>query len=349
VVTARARNGDPGQILATVLRGFRELVARLGGDAEALMRASGLEPALLDPLDRRLPFDAYAMLLERTASALDCPDFGMRLAGLQDGLSLMGPVGPALGTSPTIGEVYAHGSRHMHVYSSAVHTQLEHDDDGDQYVLRFEVLADGVPYRRQVMEQLVAIARDDAIALSGGRARPHEIWFAHDAHADAEVYLRRFGARVRFSEPYDALLFDADDIHCKVPAGDRAASEAMLAAILRRYPYQPRISARVRQVINRTLHDADCKRGPVAAALGLHPRTLHRRLRAEGKTFETIKDQVRRELAAHYLAESGAPLGDVAMRLGFADLATLSRACRRWFGDTPTELRRSHSFGSEGR
>lgn len=337
--------GDSGLILATVLGGFGELVAQLGGDPSALMRANRLDPALIDQPERKLPFDAYARLLEMTAAALGCDDFGMRLAGLQNGLSLMGPVGPALGSSQTIGEVFTYGARHMHIYSSAVHTHLERDAECNQFLLRFEVLADGVPHRRQVMEQLLAIARDDALALSGGQARVREVWFAHDAHAAADVYHRRFGARVRFSEPFDAVLFDPADIACPVPTGDRAMFERLLATISRRYPDEPRIGARVRQVINRMLHDPDCTRGHVAAVLGLHPRTLHRRLREEGKTFETIKDQVRREMAAHYLAESDAPLGDVAARLGFAELATLSRACRRWFGDTPTELRRTLAAG----
>ena len=346
---ARRGGGDPGLILATVLGGFGELVAELGGDADALMRANRLDPALIAQPDRKLPFDAYARLLETTAAALDCEDFGMRLAGLQNGLSLMGPVGPALGSSQTIGEVFTYGSRHMHIYSSAVHTHLAHDAECNQYLLKFEVLADGVPHRRQVMEQLLAITCDDAIALSGGRARVRELWFAHEALAAADVYRRRYGAPVRFSEPYDAVLFDPADIACKVPTGDKAMLDSLLETISRRYPYEPRIGARVRQVINRTLHDPDCTRANVAAVLGLHPRTLHRRLREEGKTFETIKDQVRREMAAHYLAESGAPLGDVAARLGFAELATLSRACRRWFGDTPSELRRSLASGRDRR
>ncbi len=99
----------------------------------------------------------------------------------------------------------------------------------------------------------------------------------------------------------------------------------------------------VRQAIGQALAEAECTREHVAASLGLHPRTLQRRLREIGQSFEGLRDGVRRNLAVRYLARSDLPLNEIVDRLGYSEPAVFSRSCRRWFARTPSELRRSLS------
>ena len=52
-------------------------------------------------------------------------------------------------------------------------------------------------------------------------------------------------------------------------------------------------------------------------------------------------DEVRRNLAYRYLARADLTLSDIAGRLGYSELAVLSRCCQRWFGSSPRQLRQS--------
>ena len=124
-------------------------------------------------------------------------DFGMRLGQTQNGLDLMGSMRPALESARTIGDYYRYASAHMYVYSSAVDLHLE-PLDHERYLVRFHMNAEDIVYRRQLMEQLLSINRKDAIALSGGKVRPREIWFSHARIAPQSAYDRGFGAPVRF-------------------------------------------------------------------------------------------------------------------------------------------------------
>jgi AraC-like DNA-binding protein len=45
-------------------------------------------------------------------------------------------------------------------------------------------------------------------------------------------------------------------------------------------------------------------------------------------------------LALRYLARADLPLMVVTARLGYSETPVLTRVCRRWFGETPSELRR---------
>ena len=77
----------------------------------------------------------------------------------------------------------------------------------------------------------------------------------------------------------------------------------------------------------------------VASVVGLHPRTLQRRLREEGTTFEEIKDGVRRDVALRCLRQRHIPLIRVAEILGYSETSVLSRSCYRWFARSPRQLR----------
>ena len=71
----------------------------------------------------------------------------------------------------------------------------------------------------------------------------------------------------------------------------------------------------------------------------MHPRTLQRRLREEGTSFEDIKDDVRRDAAARYLSQSDIPLTRVAALLGYSESSVLARSCKRWFDNSPRKVR----------
>ena len=116
---------------------------------------------------------------------------------------------------------------------------------------------------------------------------------------------------------------------------------------------QPRprdqLSRKVRQMLTRGNRGIVGTREAVATALDLHPRTLQRRLHEEGRTFNAIKDELRRGLAVRYLTRSNLQLTEVSARLGYADPAVFSHACRRWFGSSPKDIRQALRDGNNRR
>ena len=77
----------------------------------------------------------------------------------------------------------------------------------------------------------------------------------------------------------------------------------------------------------------------VARALGLSRRTLARRLAADGLTFTGILDGLRVDLARHYLKDLDLTISEVSWLLGFQEASAFTHACRRWTGQTPTQMR----------
>src|SRR5262245_15487046 len=81
--------------------------------------------------------------------------------------------------------------------------------------------------------------------------------------------------------------------------------------------------------------------GEIARQLGMSPRTLERRLRSEGLTFDGILSELRCDLARRYLREKDLPITKIAWLLGYQEAGGFTRAFKRWTGRTPREARAS--------
>ncbi len=81
----------------------------------------------------------------------------------------------------------------------------------------------------------------------------------------------------------------------------------------------------------------------LAVSAGLARRTLQRNLAAEGTSFSDLLEEVRRDLALRQLESGSGSIDDVAARLGYTRQSTLTRAVRRWTGNTPSTFRQHSS------
>jgi AraC-like DNA-binding protein len=79
----------------------------------------------------------------------------------------------------------------------------------------------------------------------------------------------------------------------------------------------------------------------VARSLGSSPRSLQRRLKEEGTSYQEVLDEVRREAAQRYLGSSALSCSEMGYLLGFSEPAAFTRALKRWRGTTPIEFRRT--------
>lgn len=325
------------------LRGFRDIVTSLGGDPNALLASAGIEPTSLSRGETEIQYRQVMELFEAAATRLSCPDFGMRLAAVQaaqGATKVLGPLDVAMRNSPTLGDAYRYCAEHIHAYSSATKICFEKLPDDSRVFMLFEALLVGGAHQRQAVEQALALTQHGIHAISRGQARAREVWFTHEPAAPVAVYRAHFNAIVRFGQSMNALVFEERDWNLPLPDTDPQLYEMATSFIDHRFPSSAMpLRTRVRINIARLLVEGNCTQEYVAATLGLHPRTLQRRLREEGESFESIKDSVRRDVALRYLQQPDVSLVRVTEILGYSETSVLSRSCLRWFRASPRELR----------
>ena len=76
-----------------------------------------------------------------------------------------------------------------------------------------------------------------------------------------------------------------------------------------------------------------------ARLLNISARTLIRRLKSEGTTFNEIIESRRKSRAALLLANPNISVEAISFELGYEHTSNFRRAFKRWFGMTPSEYR----------
>ncbi|MCB0208994.1 MAG: AraC family transcriptional regulator ligand-binding domain-containing protein [Anaerolineae bacterium] len=77
----------------------------------------------------------------------------------------------------------------------------------------------------------------------------------------------------------------------------------------------------------------------IASKLAMSNRTLQRRLREEGTSFQKVLDELREELARHYLSTTDYTSAEISFLLGYEEPNSFFRAFHAWTGQTPELVR----------
>jgi AraC-like DNA-binding protein len=327
-------------VRAAVLRGFPELVDRLGGDGNALLARVRVPDGALDSDDALLPARVCDAALELAAAELACPDLGLRMAEQQD-IGVLGPLAIALESSATFGEALDCASRFLFAHSPGSRVDRIADPDGVAGVVGLLYEDIGEPPRAQATDHALGLFHRIITQLHDGSYGLRAAHLPHPPIAPVSRYAEFFGADVRFERPAAVLRVPGGLLSTPLPGANRLLRDITLDYLATHFTGPGRsVTDEVRVLLARALGTSPVTIAAVARLLAMHPRTLQRRLAAESTTFEAILDDVRREAALRLITETDLPLAQVTALVGLTEQSALSRAGRRWFGQSPRALRR---------
>lgn len=156
-----------------------------------------------------------------------------------------------------------------------------------------------------------------------------------------DAYTAYFGVTPRKSD-FNGVVFNAVDARRPfLTANDQmwAMFEPSLNRRLKDLQEDSNFRDRVRACLMEIMASGAYTMSDVADRLAVSPRTLQRRLREEGTTFQKELDALREQLARNYLSRSNYSSGQIAFLLGYEDPNSFYRAFRSWTGQTPEYVR----------
>ena len=194
-----------------------------------------------------------------------------------------------------------------------------------------------LPALRQTIDLCLGDLHHMTQMMAGRSYKVRAVSLPHKPIAPLDVYKRFFNAAIHCDQPRAALHLSPETLETDLRGANPALRQIAEDYVARHFRSPDEsVSARVRLALQRTLGS----KAHVAQLLAIHPRTLQRHLAVEGANFETLREETRKEAALHYLRQTGIPLGQITDLLGFSEQSALTRSCRRWFGATPTQIRR---------
>ncbi len=302
-----------------------------GVSDDGLFRGTGFSIADLMRTDCDIPFAARMHFCEN-ALGLTAPGLGLR-AGGQLQLAAHGTLGTAMQTGDNLEVALQTFSRFLDARASFYTTRLDQRGRTARFSVDIEGLSDPlVPFFTETILQTIL----HCLGFFSGREQPADaLHIGYPAPGYAAAYEKAFGAPVHFGTTDTWMCFGRDLLAMSSPEADPVVHADSVQRCL--------------EQINRRLKEGDVCYGietflldnpgrlwtleEIAPLFSLSARSLIRRLKASGTTYQAVRDEVLKQQAATCLNTMSVEAAAAA--LGFADASSFRRTFRRWYGAPP--------------
>lgn len=320
-----------------------QYAADQGVPPQTLLRGMGLRSQALSDPRQEITAGQELKVVQHLLQALPNPSALGVDVGLRYSFSTYGVWGLGLLSSATARAALQLALRSMPL--TYAYCLLTFHEQGEQGVLHFGepdlapalrdflVARDVVAAARLVQETVGMPGVLDALHLRANGVLPVSLQDRVEA---------ALGLRAQTGQPANQLAFASRWLDLPLPQANAvtyAACEAACEQLLGQRRARQRLSDLVLDYLGTSAPDHMPSLPELAMLVGMSERTFKRRLQDEGTHFRALWLHVRQRQCLEGLAQPGLTVGQLAERLGFADLSSFSQACKRWFGHSPQHLR----------
>ena len=334
---APSTGAAPHTAVAGVLFPLVELVKQWNVTADELLGPLGLgEQDVSQPL-ARFPHDLYLAIVDRARTLTGEPALGV-FWGLQMRVSVFGYLGFATMSAATLRDAIelaiqfaplgttAEGLR-LHVNGNAASIFLE--EYAEQGSVRDVITLARLVGLWKIAETITGRELNATVEI----AIPEPPYYSRFAHIVPRCTFGHAATRALMSvEVLDYPVITANPVALRL-AGEHCARELSLLSSGGRLIRAVRGLVWEREGRFRSAFE-------VARAMHMSPRSLRRKLQAQGVSLLGLLDQERRDRALVLVQSPELSIAEIAERLGYQNARNFERAFRRWTGRSPAAYRR---------
>lgn len=328
-----------GRVRVSPLRHLPDLLEGFGVALAPLLDHLGLPARILDDPENTIAVTSAAQLLELCATRSRCAHFGL-LLGQRASLGAFGLIGARVRNEANVGAALHALARTQHLHGRAGVPAVVVKDDVALYSLTLEgYLGLGASH---VHDLSAAMGFNLMRELCGATWIPTEVLLPHKPPVDRRPYDRCFQAPVRFDAEWTALAFPARWLSHPVRGADALRLGRLQQSV-------EEVAARhhndLIMLVRRALYVLVMQgRGSVedvSCLIGMHRRTINRRLALRGTSISRLQEEVKSQIARQLLTDTTMSMIEIASTLDYSDASAFTRAFRRWENTTPTAWRRA--------
>ncbi len=313
---------------------FTETMQANGIDAVKYYRRVGLPVTESEDPESLLPEKPFWRLVNLVAGDRNIPDFGSQVA-VRYPWHRVETLAPLIGNSKNLKELLITFCEVASSQSSQVRFELETRNG------RYWFAANGNPlvrndtqmelYRVTCMIQLVQLA-----AGSGWRPERVRLFMPNMSLTNSCPLIAV--SEIEFSCRQTAIAIP--DVALELPV----ELEIPVSQVnLNNYDINANFIDSLKLILEIYITHGECKIDSIAKAIDMPSRTLQRRLKAFGTSFNELLGEIRFKLAKTKLKSKAWSIRDTSLELGYSDDAHFIRAFKRWSGMTPGEFRKISS------
>ncbi len=219
----------------------------------------------------------------------------------------------------------------------------KYDIKGDYFTIYFELRDDSGIVSSPGLMETVLVVLNRVLTQLLGQQTPAQITFQHQPMTSMSAYEKQFGSSPTFGGNYDGARHHVALLDHPLPSASPALHARMQLVLEQRLRQLQELDGVENALSNLLRHAPSITIAEASKRMGIEMRTLQRRLKLVGSSFAILRAQSRFHLAKTMLADKELDIDTIALKLGFADRTTFTKAFSKWSDLPPATYRRVHS------
>lgn len=312
-----------------------------GYNAKEMLSQADISPQLLNDPKATISFQQEIAFTRVLVKTLADNELGFK-AGQCYRLNAFGHIGLAAGSSDTVGEAIAFFLKYIRL--AYTHFDINFFKKDGNAILRFSDKFNLGHLRRFYLERdfsFAFLSTRDMFPRSIVGQKPKTIHFDFPCPTNVERYRILYECPVYFSMPYNEILFDERYLDLQLPLANSLTRELLEEqckiqeiALFGHNSFE----GKIRQIIQ-AMENEIPNLESIAKMHFLTARTMRRKLKEQGVTFQQLVNEELSKKALQYLSTTNLTIEQISMCLGYSESASFIHAFKRWTGKTPKAYR----------
>lgn len=289
-----------------------------------------------------VPFAQYASLYAYVLEQSQDPDLGLHI-GEQYNLAALGLVGQLIQVSGSIRESIQHSSQYFNLISNVLQIELQQTAELCRLVFVLDrSVQDAYPaVCQQLLYASMVFAWRELDILLDRNYDPFSVHFTASAERQTEAK-RIFDCPLYFNATENAISFDASILAQKIIYSDyqlmltleQVACQRLTDLLPESRLWQDKIKQMIYAMLGPQIPSIDT----LAHNLAMSPRSIQRKLKAEGSSYAQLTLAIKKDLALTYLNKD-LSIKEISFLMGYAETSSFVHAFKKWFGQSPLRYR----------
>ena len=194
---------------------------------------------------------------------------------------------------------------------------------------------------KYAVEEMLSTWYSSTCFLAGGKLPLTEIHLSYPEPGYSRLYREMFQCPVFYDRTIDSVSFPVELLDLSISMSHDQMAEVCTQRceeLADKWGRRDELIESIRAIVTSSSF-RDRRLENVARQIGASGRTLRRKLKAQGTTFQKVLDETRAEYAKHYIENTALTIEQIADRIGFSEVTNFRAAFRKWTGMTTRDYR----------
>lgn len=310
-----------------------------GVAVSALLSDTNLDLNWVHQEDALISYPQYCRIISNLLDESGDPGIGLKLAK-QINIAEFGLLGYAFMSCQTLNEALVIGNKFWELSGQLI--RFSRAQDCQHLTVTHYPAAPCItgPVLVYAMEETFISSITAASSVINKPLDIDRVHFSYPPPEHQDLYFKEFNCPVHFNQGKNQIFIKSGVLDTPISTANPEVSaliKKQCETLLLRLKKSNEFVETVRRILVNSLGNFPSSR-EVAQTLGMSRSSFFRRLKEENTSFQTIRNEIRTEIAVNYLSETSLSIDQISDLIGFSEPTTFRSAFKKWTGQSASNF-----------